>query len=141
MTKRLFATAEQHAEPRPAAIRNTGPVGNDLVCSPLQIDVPLVLIWRGSDLHWCPEVMDLSAARRMVETINTNPDCFAAVVSVPLIVPAAGEVSGEVDAEAGEHEDLEADALRVKLRPGGAAEPRQANPFKPTTIQTAGASQ
>ncbi|WP_417736343.1 hypothetical protein [Rosistilla oblonga] len=99
-----------------ATIPNTDDYGCDVCCDPLLIYVPMVLIWNGNELTWHPETMDLQAAERLVTAINVHPGCFAKVVMVKMIVPAAAEIAGHLDAANFDHDMLMADWVRVGLR-------------------------
>ena len=79
-------------EPSMQVVENIYPVGNDLVLTPIQVEVSVVLICQGTDFYWHGDAMDELAAERMVTAINCGGNAFAARVAIPLVLPAADEV-------------------------------------------------
>ncbi|QDV55476.1 hypothetical protein [Rosistilla oblonga] len=125
-----------------ATIPNTDDYGCHVDRDPLLVYIPLVLIWNGHDLTWHPETMDLQAAERLVTSINIHPGCFAKVVMVNMVVPAAAEIAKHLDAESFEHDLLMADWVRLGLRverdPPVVDRERPRVPFVPNVFPAAG---
>ncbi len=94
-------------------IRNVDPVGSDCCLTPVMLTVPVVIVdYPGSDCLWYSEVMDVSAADRMVYAMMRSLDAEAYRVDVKIVLPSASDVrSATADLD-----QLSSEPARVRLR-------------------------
>ena len=99
-------------KPKIVSVTNTDPVGTDRVCTPIVLNVPLVLIEDCSDqLWWTEEAMDYSAASQFQSTALIS-GILARIITIQLILPAADEVN----ATSCDLDEIAAEPVRVKLK-------------------------
>ncbi len=98
--------------PKIVSVTNTDAVGTDRVCTPIVLNVPLVLIEDCSDqLWWTEEAMDYSAASQLRSTALIS-GILARIITLQLILPAADEVN----AVSSDLDEITAEPVRVKLK-------------------------
>ena len=99
-------------KPKIVSVTNTDAVSTDRVCTPIALNVPLVLIEDCEDqLWWTEEVMDYSAASQLRSTALIS-GILARIITIQLILPAADEVN----AVSSDLDEITAEPLRVKLK-------------------------
>ena len=71
---------------------NTAAVGNDCCLTPIEVEVPFIIVDNGHDSFWYPELLDKSSAGRMVFMMQqSNSITDADRIDIKLI-PDATEI-------------------------------------------------
>ena len=93
-------------------IPNWDKVGNDCCLSPMELDIPMIIVDNGGHCFWFHQPLDQSAADQMVFALMNSTGVEAFRVDAKVVLPSATDVRAATD----RLDLVQSDPVRVTLR-------------------------